>query len=90
MSAIDVGRLARAVHLDCRRVAPDRYLVTGGRDDHMVDIDGGYVRCDCFDAQRNGDGCKHALCVRLHHGDSDVVNALRQLVPAPGRSVRAA
>lgn len=88
--SIDVGRLARAVHLDVRQVGVDRYLVSGGRDDHFVEIDGGYVRCDCFDAQRNGDGCKHALGVRLHSGDPLVVKALRQLVPAPARSMRVA
>ncbi len=90
MSAIDDARLARAVWLDCRRVAPDRYLVTGGRDDHVVVIRDGRVICDCLDSQFTGDNCKHSLVTRLHSGDPLVVKALRQLVPAPGRSVRAA
>ncbi len=83
---IDPGRLARAIWLKIQPVSGG-YLVSGGKDDHIVDIDGGYVRCDCIDAQRNGDDCKHALAVRLNHGDPDVVLALRALVPAPtGRS----
>lgn len=90
MSAIDAHRLVRAVWLDCRRVAHDRYLVSGGVADHMVVVDGGYVLCDCIDSQRVGDQCKHALIARLYCGDPSVVVALRQLVPAPGPSVSAA
>ncbi len=88
-ASIDPTRLQRAIWLKIQPVSGG-YLVSGGADDHIVDVDGGYVRCDCFDAQRNGDGCKHALCVRLHSGDPLLVKALRQLVPAPARSVRAA
>ena len=80
---IDAGRLRRAVWLEVHPVAPGRYLVSGGADDHMVDISAGWVRCDCPDAQLHGDGCKHGLCVRLHNGDPEVVRALRQLVPNP-------
>ena len=87
---IDTGRLQRAIWLEVQPVAPGRYLVSGGKDDHFVAIDGGWVRCDCFDAKVHGDGCKHALLVRLLGGDPEVVKALRQLVPAPARSVRAA
>ena len=85
---IDGRRLRRAIWLKIQPVSGG-YLVSGGADDHIVEIDGGYVRCDCFDAQLNGDKCKHALCVRLHHGDSDVVKGLRALVAPPdGRSAR--
>ena len=87
---IDAGRLSRAVWLDVKPVAPGRYLVTGGADSHLVEIDGGYVRCDCADAILRGDGCKHSLLTRLICGDPAVVAALRQLVPRPSRAVRAA
>ncbi len=87
---IATGRLRRAIWLEVQPMGLGGFLVRGGKDDHIVEIDGGYVRCDCFDAQRNGDACKHALCVRLHSGDPVVVKALRMLVPAPGRSVRVA
>lgn len=87
---IDPARLARALWLEVRPVAPGRYVVRGGQADHVIDVDGEYVRCDCFDAQRNGDGCKHALRVRLHRGgDHDIVRALRLLVRRPdARSTR--
>ena len=50
----------------------------------------GRAICDCLDSQFTGDHCKHSLATRLHSGDPLVVEALRQLVPAPGRSVRVA
>ena len=87
---IDPERLARACWLDCQRVAPDRYLISGGRDDHVVVVQDGRAWCDCVDSQWKGDGCKHSLIVRLCEGDVEVVKALRQLVPAPARSVMAA
>ncbi len=81
---INSGRLQRAVWLEVQPI-DGGYLVRRGADDHIVDIDGGYVRCDCIDQQRNGDGCKHALCVRLLHGDREVVLALRHLVARPAQ-----
>ena len=48
---IDAGRLARAVWLDCRPVGLGGFMVRGGRDDHVVDVDAVYVRCDCVDSQ---------------------------------------
>ena len=85
MSTIDLVRLCKAVHLEVQPVAPDRYLITGGRDDHVVVIRDGRVICDCLDSQFTGDNCKHSLATRLHSGDPVVVKALRQLVPNPRR-----
>ena len=87
---IDPGRLRRAIYLDCQRVSPDRYLITGGSDGHIVVVEDGRVLCDCIDVIRAGDSCKHSLLVRLMEGDPAVVAALRQLVPGPSRVVRAA
>ncbi len=83
MSTIDARRLQKAVWLEVQPVAPGRYLVSGGEDDHLVEVDGGRVTCHCPDSQRAGDGCKHALALRLRAGDGKVVDALRQLVPNP-------
>ena len=80
---IEPGRLMRAIWLQAQPI--DRgYLVSGGRDRHMVEVDGGRCFCNCPDAQaRDGDSCKHALLVRLLNGDPEVAKALRQLVPEP-------
>ena len=87
---IDPTRLARAVHLDCERMTPDTFRVSGGSMDHMVTVAGGGVHYDCIDSNVRGPGCKHELAVRLHAGDSEVVLALRQLVTAPKRLRRVA
>ncbi len=87
---IDPGRLQRAVWLDVQRVKPDTFRVSGGAADHIVAVVNGEVRCDCYDAQYRGGGCKHSLIVRLIAGDQSVVKALRQLVAAPRRLRRIA
>ena len=87
---VDLTRLARAVHLDCERMTPETFRVSGGSADHVVAVANGEVRCDCYDAQYHGDGCKHALLVRLVAGDQSVVKALRQLIAPPRRLRRVA
>jgi hypothetical protein len=73
----------RTVHLEARRVdADNRYLVSGGSRDHIVEQRDGRCFCDCADASFGaGDECKHSLLVRLLGGDRDVVKALRRIVP---------
>ena len=85
LAMIDLGRLQRAIWLEVQPVAPDRYLVSGGAEDHVVEVDGGRVVCRCPDTWRAGDGCKHSLAVRLRAGDGEVIDALRQLVANPSR-----
>ena len=86
---IDTGRLRRAVRLEAKPTDTDAYRVTGGAADHAVEIVDGQWICDCIDAQIRGAGCKHCLLVRLLSGDKEVVEALRELVPAPdSRSAR--
>ena len=80
---IDSVRLQRAIWLEVQPVAPGRYLVSGGKDDHVVEVDGGLVLCHCPDSQRAGDACKHSLALRLRAGDDEVVDALRLLIPNP-------
>ena len=83
MSTIDARRLQKAIWLEVQPVAPGQYLVSGGKDDHLVEVDGGRVTCLCLDSQRAGDGCKHSLALRLRAGDGEVIDALRRLVPNP-------
>lgn len=87
---IDPARLARAVWLDCQRITPDSFRVSGGQVDHTVVVSDGGVECECMDSSVRGRGCKHELACRLHAGDPDVVKALRQLVAPPRRLRRVA
>ena len=83
---IEAGRLARAIHLDAVPIDIDSYMVSGGSQNHVVDVVNGELRCDCMDATVRGRGCKHELCVRLNAADGEVVRALRQLIPAPRKA----
>ena len=87
---IDTARLARAVYLTAKPIDVNTWRVRGGVADHMVEVIDGRCYCDCVDAQARGPGCKHCLLVKLLNGDPEVVKALRQLVPAPARSMRVA
>ncbi len=83
--AVDPVRLARAVWLDLRRLAPGRFVVFGGRNEHLVELDGLAAWCDCPDACYRGAVCKHQLCALLHHGDGEILRSLRRLIPRPTR-----
>ena len=71
-SAIELGRLRRALFLDAQRVGTGRrYIVDGGASTHCVDLDA-YEgqQCDCPDyLWRENMLCKHVLLARLLEGD---------------------
>jgi hypothetical protein len=83
---VDLGRLARAVHLDAERLTDGRWLVSGGAQPHIVDLDAG--SCDCADSAVRGGPCKHLQRVRLALGDAAALERLRALVPLPTRARR--
>lgn len=78
---VDLARLERSLELRVRRVGPGRYLVTGGKEPHWVDL---YTRrlprCDCGDHIWRERVCKHILAVMLREGDERVITAVAQLV----------
>lgn len=88
--AIDLGRLRRAIHLGCDAIGPTQFVVSvpavpDGSENRLVNF---HPRrpldappCECAD-WRSGALCEHVLCVLLHVGDREVVQALRRLVPA--------
>ena len=85
---IDSARLARGIWLSAKPIDVNTWRVRGGTADHMIEIVDGRCYCDCIDATVRGDGCKHALLVRLLGGDKAVALALRQFVPQPARRTR--
>lgn len=79
---IDLRRLARAVHLDVRRLADHQYEVTGGSRRHLVDL-GASIECDCPDRGYRHVVCSHLLAAMLAEGDRDCLRTLRVWVPRP-------
>lgn len=83
MIALDLARLARAVHLNVERIDASRWAVRGGAGEHVVDVS--REACDCTDFRVRGGPCKHVWAVRLRRGDQEAIDALRALVELPRR-----
>jgi uncharacterized Zn finger protein len=84
---VETGRLERGVTLVAERVGRGRYQVTGGREQHWVDLTTpNQPRCDCGDHVWRDRVCKHILAALLREGDPEVIGAVGGLV----RDLRAA
>ena len=93
---VDLDRLERGLALVAERVGEGRYRVTGGSQDHWVDlVTAAHPRCDCGDHVWRDQVCKHILAALLREGNEHVVRALATVVArareaAPARVPRAA
>jgi len=80
VGGIDSERLARSLQLAGERVGSGRYRVTGGAQDHWVDLyTTSHPRCDCGDHLWREQLCKHILAALLREGNDRVVTALGRL-----------
>lgn len=85
---VEPGRLERCLGLQVEQIGPGQYLVTGGAEEHWVDLRSRLLtRCDCGDHLWRERICKHILAAMLREGDERVirevgglVHALRELV----------
>ena len=78
---VDLDRLERGLALRAERVGDGRYRVTGGAQDHWVDLfTTAHPRCDCGDHVWRDQVCKHILAALLREGDARVVGALATVV----------
>jgi hypothetical protein len=78
---VDPARLERGVVLEAVRVGPGRYRVTGGADEHWVDLlTPNQPRCDCGDHTWRESVCKHILAALLREGSEEVITAVGGLV----------
>ena len=77
---VDLERLERSLGLRGERVGDGRYRLTGGDQDHWVDL---YTtstpRCDCGDHLWRERICKHILAALLREGNERVIGALGTL-----------
>ena len=80
IGGIDSERLERSLQLAGERVGSGRYRVTGGAQDHWVDLyTTSHPRCDCGDHLWRERLCKHILAALLREGNDRVVSALGRL-----------
>ena len=78
---IDLDRLERGVKLRGERVGDGRYRITGGTQDHWVDLyTNAHPRCDCGDHLWRERICKHILAALLREGNERVVTTLPRLL----------
>src|SRR3954468_17694796 len=81
IGGIDSERLARSLQLVGERVGSGRYRVTGGAQDHWVDLyTASHPRCDCGDHLWRERICKHILAALLREGNERVLTALPRLL----------
>jgi len=77
---VDLGRLGRSLDLQGERIGAGRYRVTGGSQDHWVDLyTTAHPRCDCGDHLWRERICKHILAALLREGHERVISALGPL-----------
>jgi hypothetical protein len=78
---IDLDRLERSIGLRGERVGDGRYRITGGTQDHWVDLySTTHPRCDCGDHLWRERICKHILAALLREGNERVVTTLPRLL----------
>lgn len=78
---VEPARVERGVSLQAVRVAPGRYHVVGGAEEHWVDLlSPNQPRCDCGDHTWRDAKCKHIVAALLREGDPDVLGAVGELV----------
>ena len=82
---IDLVRLCKAVYLNTARRDDKTWEVTSADSFHLVTVADSGLLCDCPDFAIRGGPCKHVIRVGLANGDTEVISALRRLIPDPAR-----
>ncbi len=87
---IDPYRLRRSLELSIRGCDGTKYIVAGGREDHVVFVKEGKFICDCRDFEKNGSGCKHILCVRRSLNEPAICKMVKRMREDKNHSIREA
>ncbi|HEX5386690.1 MAG TPA: SWIM zinc finger family protein [Gemmatimonadales bacterium] len=88
---VDFNRLERGLELHLERVGVGQYRVSGGAQEHWVDlVSAVHPRCDCGDHLWRDRVCKHILAALLREGDERVLAAVGALVVQLRTAARAA
>ena len=78
---LEPRRLERGVGLVARKIGRGRYHVTGGAEEHWVDLTTvNQPRCDCGDHLWRERVCKHIMAALLREGDPEIIAAVGGLV----------
>jgi hypothetical protein len=83
VGGLEVGRLERSLGLVAMKVGDGRYCITGGSQEHWVDLYHlSHPRCDCGDHLWRERLCKHIMAALLREGNEAAIRAVGELVLA--------
>ena len=88
ITIIDPYRLRRSLELSIKGSEGSKYIVVGGRDDHVVFVKDGQFTCDCMDYEKNGGSCKHILCVKRSLNDPEICRMVKRIKEDRNHSIR--
>jgi hypothetical protein len=81
VGGLESQRLERSLGLKAVRVGDGRYCVTGGTQEHWVDLyHTSHPRCDCGDHLWRERLCKHIMAALLREGNEPAIHAVGELV----------
>lgn len=87
-TTVDPYRLRRSMELSIRGSENGKYLITGGREDHIVIRNQNIFSCDCLDYEKCRQDCKHILCVKRSIGDSKINKMAKRIKESKSYSIR--
>lgn len=87
-TSIDPYRLRRSMELSLKGFDSGKFLITGGREDHVVLRNGAVFTCDCLDFEKRHEDCKHILCVKRSLGDSEILKMVKRIKEDKTHSIR--
>ena len=87
-TSIDPYRLRRSLELTIKKVENDHYIVTGGREDHIVQRTNNHFYCDCLDYTKRQEDCKHILCVKRILSNPDILKMIKRIKEDKNHSIR--
>lgn len=85
---IDPYRLRRSLELSIKRKENDHFIITGGREDHIVQCNINQFHCDCLDYAKRQEDCKHILCVKRTLNDPVILKMIKHIKEDKNHSIR--
>ena len=85
---VDPYRLRRSMEMYVKGTDYGTYLITGGREDHIVKIISKTFSCDCLDYEKHHVDCKHILCVKRSLGYPEIIKLVKRIKEDKNHSIR--
>ncbi len=87
-TSIDPYRLRRSLELTVKGFDNGKFIITGGREEHVVLQNGESFTCDCLDFEKRHEDCKHILCVKRSLEDPEIMKMMKRIKEDKNHSIR--